>query len=73
MSQEGSRIIHEPGEMMQTAVPMMQTEVPNIPEAGGMSRPEIRMMQIPGRKAGNAGKAARQSVAIITLEALMTA
>src|ERR687890_127847 len=60
MSHEASRIIHEPGRMIQTAGAMMQPGVPDIRQAGGMSHPGIRMMQTPGWKTGNAGRMSRE-------------
>lgn len=41
---------------MQEAGGMTHSGFPNIGKEGGMSQTGIRMMQIPGRKTGNAGK-----------------
>lgn len=42
----------------------MQTGIPDIREERRMSQPEVRMMQIPGWKAGTAGEMAREPVAM---------
>ena len=57
MSRQRSRIIREPGGMMQTGVA-------DIGEEGGMSHAEIRMMQILGWKAGTAGRMTREPMAV---------